>query len=103
MYIEGKTLPRKTATFYKTTNHSAITVGNRVNDLGGDIQCQLKEKCIDFFTMFIASDDSIYTTDIALLAMFIPGVNEGFQMVEKFLELIPVKGKTGSDEDFLNV
>jgi hypothetical protein len=24
-------------------------------------------------------------------------------MVEKFLELIPVKGKTGSDEDFLNV
>jgi hypothetical protein len=44
--------------------------------------------------------------DIAQHAVFVPGVNEGFELVEEILELVPMKGKTGADEvfsQFLNI
>jgi hypothetical protein len=41
-------------------------------------------------------------TDIAQLAVFIRGVNEDFQLVVELLELVPMKGKTGTDDFFLN-
>jgi hypothetical protein len=42
-----------------------------VNDLAGDIQCQLKEKCKDSVAYPIAIDESTDVTDIAQLAVFI--------------------------------
>jgi hypothetical protein len=73
-----------------------------VNDLAGDIQCQLKEKCKDFVAYSIAIDENTDVTDIAQLAVFIRGVNEDLQLVVELLELVPMKGKTGADKLFLN-
>jgi hypothetical protein len=42
-----------------------------VNDLAGDIQCQLKEKCKDFVAYSIEINESTDITDIAQLAVFI--------------------------------
>jgi hypothetical protein len=54
-----------------------------VNDLAGDIVCQLKEKCKDFVAYSIAIDESTNVT--AQLAVFIRGVNEDFQLVVELL------------------
>jgi hypothetical protein len=63
---------------YKTISLSVNTVADRVIDLAGDIQCQLKEKCKDFVAYSIAIDESTDVTNIAQLAVFIRGVNEDF-------------------------
>jgi hypothetical protein len=56
-----------------------------MNDLAGDIQCQLKEKCKDFVAYSIAIDESTDVTDIAKLAVCIRGVNEDLQIVVELL------------------
>jgi hypothetical protein len=63
---------------FQTISLSANTVAVRVNDLAGDIQCQLKEKCKDFVAYSIAIDESTDVSGIAQLAVFIRGVNEDF-------------------------
>jgi hypothetical protein len=55
-----------------------------VNDLAGDIQFQLKEKCKDFVAYSISIDKSTDVTDIAQLDVFIRDVNEEFQLVWNF-------------------
>jgi hypothetical protein len=50
---------------FKTISLSANTAGDCVNDLVGDIPCQLKEKCKDFVAYVIATDESRGITDIA--------------------------------------
>jgi hypothetical protein len=77
-------------------------VTERVNDLAGDIQCQLKEKCKNFVAYSTAIDENTDVKNIAQLAVFVRGVNEAFELVEELLELVPTKGKTGADEIFLN-
>jgi hypothetical protein len=64
-----------------------------VNDLAGGIQCQLKEKCKNFMAYSIAIDESTDVKDIAQLAVFVPDVNEDFELVEELLELVLMKGK----------
>jgi hypothetical protein len=83
---------------FKTTSLSENTVADRVNDLAGDIQCQLKEKCKDFEAYSTAIDESTDVTDTVQLAVCIRGVNEDFQLVVELLELVPMKGKTGTNE-----
>jgi hypothetical protein len=83
---------------FKTISLSANTVANRVNDLAGYIQCQIKEKCKDFVAYSIATDESTDVTDIAQLAYFIRGLNEDFQLVVELVELVPMKAKRGTDE-----
>jgi hypothetical protein len=74
-----------------------------VNDLAGDIQCQLEEKCLDFVAYSTAIDESTDVADTVQLAVCIRGVNEDFQLVVELLELVPMKGKTSADEfSFLN-
>jgi hypothetical protein len=87
---------------FKTISLSANTVADRVNDLTGDRQCQLKEKCKDFVAYSIAIEESTDVTDVAQLAICIRGVSEDFQLVVELLELVPMKGKTGADNFFLN-
>jgi hypothetical protein len=62
--------PKKQQLF-KTISLSANTVVDRVNDLTGDIQCQLKEKCKDFVAYSVAIDESTDVTDIVQLAVFL--------------------------------
>jgi hypothetical protein len=56
-------------------------VAERVNDLAGDIQCQLEEKCKNFVAYSIATDESRDIKDIAQLAVFVRGINEDFELV----------------------
>jgi hypothetical protein len=55
---------------FKNISLSANTVAERVNDLAGDIQCQLKEKSKYFVAYSIAIDDGTDVKDIAQLAVF---------------------------------
>jgi hypothetical protein len=93
----AETLCPEKEQLFKTISLSANTVADRVNDLAGNIQCQFIEKCTDFVAYSIAIDESTDVTDIAQLPVFIRGVNEEFQLVVELLELVPMKGKTGSD------
>jgi hypothetical protein len=43
---------------FKNTSLSANTKAERVNDLAGDIQCQLKEKSKNVVVYSIATDES---------------------------------------------
>jgi hypothetical protein len=70
--------PKKQQLF-KNISLSANTVAERVNDLAGDTQCQLKEKCKHFVAYSIAIDKSTDIKDIAELAVFVQGVNEDFE------------------------
>jgi hypothetical protein len=56
---------------FKTISLSANTIADRVNDLAGDIQCQLKENLKDFVAYSITIDDSTDVTDMrSLLFVF---------------------------------
>jgi hypothetical protein len=78
-------------------------VAERVNDLAGDIQRQLKEKCKHFVAYSIAIDESTDVKVIIQLAFFDRGVNEDFELVDELLELVPMKGKTGADKIFFSI
>jgi len=49
-------------------------MADRVNDLVGDTQCQLKEKCEDVVTCSVATDESASVTAVVRLSGFIRGV-----------------------------
>ena len=73
-----------------------------MNDLAGDKQCQLKEKCEDSVIHSVANDESTHVTDIVKPAVFIPGANDNFQMVVELLKLAATTGKLVLMELFLN-
>jgi hypothetical protein len=85
---------------FKSISLSANTVAERVNDLAGDIQCQLKEKSKNFVVFSIAIDESTDVKNIAQLAVFVRGVSEDSELVDELLELVPMKGRTGADDFF---
>jgi hypothetical protein len=59
--------------------------------------CQLKEKCKAIVPHPIVVDESTVVRDIMQLGVFIRDVNKDFQIVEKLLKLVLVKGKAGVD------
>jgi transposase-like protein len=85
---------------FKNISLSTNTLAERVKDLAGGIQCQLKEKRRNCVAYSIAIDESTDVKVIAQLAVFVRGVNEDFELVEELLELVPMKGKTGAVEIF---
>jgi hypothetical protein len=56
---------------FKNISPFANVVAKHVNDLAGDTQCQLKEKCENFVKYSIAIDESTEVKDIAQPAVFI--------------------------------
>jgi hypothetical protein len=83
---------------FKNVSLSANAVAEIVNDVAGYIQCQLKEKCKNFAACSIATDDSADVKGIAELSVLVRGVNEDFELVEEHLELVLMKGRTGTNE-----
>jgi hypothetical protein len=60
----------------ETISFSAHAIADRVNDLAGDTQCQLKETCEDVVVCLVAIDGSADVTDIDYFALFIRVVSE---------------------------
>jgi hypothetical protein len=74
-------------------------VAEHVNDLAGDRQCQLTERCTNFVGYSIPNDESTDIKDTAGLSVFILCVNEDDEFMG-FFELVPMDVKTGADEIF---
>jgi hypothetical protein len=63
--------------------------------------CQPKEKCKDFVAHPVSVNESTAVGDIMQFTVFIRDVNKDFQIVEKLLKVVPMKGKAGVERAFL--
>jgi hypothetical protein len=85
---------------FKNISLSPNTIADRVCDIGDDIGSQLKEKISKFKRCSIAIDETTDVTDVAQLAIFVRGVDDGMQVTEELLDVVPMEGKTGSADIF---
>lgn len=83
---------------FSNVSLSARTVTRRIEEMSADMNSCLKDHFKNFQFFSIALDESTDTTDTAQLAVFVRGVNKIFDIVEEFVQLVPIKGSTtGAD------
>lgn len=82
---------------------SRNTIAERINEIAEDIDNQLQSKVKSFVAFSVAIDESTDVCDVAQLAVFIRGVDENMQVTEEFVELVPMKGTTKSDDIFASL
>ncbi|XP_066978933.1 zinc finger MYM-type protein 6-like [Macrobrachium rosenbergii] len=82
---------------------SRNTIAERINEIAEDIDNQLQSKVKSFVAFSVAIDESTDVCDVAQLAVFIRGVDENMQVTEAFVELVPMKGTTKSDDIFASL
>ncbi|KAI7800955.1 putative general transcription factor II-I repeat domain-containing protein 2-like [Triplophysa rosa] len=66
---------------------SRNTVAERIEDLAGDLNRQLKDKVKSFIAFSIALDESTDINDVAQLGLYIRGVYGSLNIAEEFVEL----------------
>lgn len=76
------------------------SVADRISDLAGDLESQIKHKVKSFLAFSVATDESTDITDVAQLAIFIRGVDETLTVTEEFLELVPMTDTTTANDIF---
>ena len=86
-------IPEKKHVFSKICL-SRPTVQRRIENLTTDVKEQVIEQCKDFKYFSIAVDESTDAKDTAQLAVFVRGVNDNFDILEEFLQLMPLKDTT---------
>ena len=93
MAVVESICPEKKELFLNATLF-ARTVTRRIEEMKSS-----QEDCFEKLQFFsIAIDESTDTTDTTQLAVFVRGIKESFHILEKFLELIPMKNTTtGAD------
>lgn len=79
---------------------SPNTVASRIIDLATNVEKQLTETTKKFEAFSIALDESTDVTDTAQCAVFIRGVDSNLNLMEEFLELIPLKSTTTGRDIF---
>ncbi len=82
---------------------SRNTMASRVDELGSDLQIQLKEKAKDFIAYSLAIDESADRMDTAQLSIFIRGVDSQFSVTEELLDLRAIHGTTSGQDIFSQV
>lgn len=68
--------------------------------MASDVELQLRESLQDLKWFSLAMDESTDAGDTAQLCIFIKGVNENFDVIEEFLDLVPMKGTTTGEDIF---
>lgn len=79
---------------------SRNTVAERIGDLAGDLNSQLKDKVKSFIAFSIAIDESTDVTDVAQLGIFIRGVDASLTVTEEFVEMVPMTNTTTANDVF---
>ncbi|XP_075197600.1 general transcription factor II-I repeat domain-containing protein 2-like [Anomaloglossus baeobatrachus] len=91
--------PDKTKLF-EGISLSANTVASRITESASNIHQQLITAAQSFEAFSIALDESTGVTDTAYCAVFIRGVDENVNIIEEFLDLLPMKGTTTGRDIF---
>ena len=73
---------------------SRRTTTRRIEDLNEDVKHQVISSCENFKYFSIAVDESTDAKDTAQLAVFVRGVDNNFNILEEFLQLMPLKDTT---------
>ncbi len=77
---------------------SRRTIGRRIEDIGNDLEIQLKKICENFECYSIVFDESTDIKDTSQLMIFIRGMTSDFVFYEEFLSLEALNNTTkGSD------
>ena len=75
-----------------------MPITSRVEDIGSDINDQLKSDIEKYVSVSLALDESTDIGSTAQLLIFIRGVTENFQSFEELFAMISLKDRTrGSD------
>ncbi|XP_068089524.1 general transcription factor II-I repeat domain-containing protein 2-like [Hyperolius riggenbachi] len=82
---------------------SRMTITRRVEDLGSDLQLQLKKKASQFVMFSIAADESTDVSDTAQLLVFIRGVTPMFEITEELAAMKSMHGTTTGEDLFREV
>ncbi|XP_068103334.1 general transcription factor II-I repeat domain-containing protein 2A-like [Hyperolius riggenbachi] len=80
-----------------------MTITRRVEDLGSDLQLQLKKKASQFVMFSIAADESTDVSDVAQLLVFIRGVTPMFEITEELAAMKSMHGTTTGEDLFREV
>ncbi|KAM4021765.1 general transcription factor II-I repeat domain-containing protein 2-like [Anomaloglossus baeobatrachus] len=91
--------PDKTKLF-EGISLSTNTVASRITESASNIHQQLITAAQSFEAFSIALDESTGVTDTAYCAVFIRGVDENLNIIEEFLDLLPMKGTTTGHDIF---
>lgn len=82
---------------------SRNTVAERIEDLAGDLNNQLKDRVKSFIAFSIAIDESTDVSDVAQLGIFICGVDASLTITEEFVALVPMTDTTTADDPFASL
>ncbi|XP_059825236.1 SLAM family member 6-like [Hypanus sabinus] len=72
----------------------------RIGNLAGDFNSQLKAKVVSFIAFSVAIDESIDLTEGAQLGIFIRGVDASLTVTEEFVEMLPMTNTTTANDVF---
>ena len=83
---------------FQNVSLSRMTITRRVEEIGSDINDQLKSDKEKYVSVLLALDESTDIGSTAQLLIFIRGVTESFQIFEELFAMISLKDRTrGSD------
>lgn len=83
---------------FKSVSLSATTLTRRVEEMTEDLFATLKERCRTCSYFAIALDEYTDVKDTSQLAIFFRGVTDNFDVLEEFVQLVPMKANmSGAD------
>ena len=96
--------PEKRQAFANTSiSLTRNTIVDRISDLSTNLNSQLKNKIKKFIAFSVAIDENTDITDVALLAIFIRGVEKTLIASEEFVEMVPMSSTPTAADIFTSL